>query len=66
MLLPPGRNSQLGDRRPKDKAESYIETGFYHAREVAGMLEKSPRWSRQACKERESELLKWALDEWAD
>ena len=66
MLLPPGRNSQLGDRRPKDKAESYIETGFYHAREVAGMLEKSPSWSRQACKERESELLKWALDEWAD
>ena len=66
MLLPPSRNSQLQDRPPKDKAESYREVGFHHAREVADMLEKSPRWSMEVCKQRESKILEWMLEEWAD
>ena len=66
MLLPPSRNSQLQDRPPKDKAESYREVGFHHTKEVADMLEKSPRWSMEVCREREQKILDWMLDEWAD
>ena len=65
MLLPPGRNSQLGDQKPRDKAESYRETGFYHATEVAGMLDSAP-WNRKACAQRERKILEWVSQEWAD
>ena len=65
MLLPPGRNSQLGDQSPRDKAASYRETGFYHAAEVAGMLDDAP-WSKKACEKRERKILDWVSQEWAD
>lgn len=65
MLLPPGRNSQLGKKSPHDKVASYRETGFYHAGEVADMLEKS-NWTKNACEERERKILDWAREEWAD
>lgn len=66
MLLPPRRNSQLSDRSPLQKADSYRQTGFYHAGEVADGLDRSPRWSKKTCRERERELLNWASKEWAD
>lgn len=66
MLLPPQRNSSLGDRSPGDKANSYLQTGFLHAKEVADTLQRSPSWSKRTCKDRERRLLNWALDEWAD
>ena len=65
MLLPPGRNSQLGDQSPADKATSYRETGFYHAAEVADML-GGASWSKRACEKRERKILEWVSQEWAD
>ena len=65
MLLPPGRNSQLGDQSPHDKAASYRETGFYHAAEVADMLDDTP-WNKRACEKRERKILEWASQEWAE
>ena len=63
MLLPPGRNSQLGDQSPGDKVESYRETGFLHAAEVADMLDGAS-WSKKACEKRERKILEWASQEW--
>lgn len=65
MLLPPGRNSQLGGQSPSDKAASYRETGFYHAAEVADMLDDAP-WSKKACEKRERKIVDWVGEEWAD
>ena len=66
MLLPPKRNSRLKDKPPRQKADSYRETGFLHAGEVAEMLEKAPRWTKKAGEERERKLLDWASKEWSD
>ena len=65
MLLPPGRNSQLGNKSPRDKAASYREAGFYQCNEVADVLDKSS-WTKTACQERERKILDWARMEWAD
>lgn len=65
MLLPPGRNSQLGSKSPRDKAASYRETGFYQCNEVADVLEEST-WTKKACEKREKKILDWARQEWAD
>ena len=65
MLLPPGRNSQLGSKSPRDKAASYRETGFYQCNEVADILEES-NWTKRAVREREKKILDWARQEWAD
>ena len=66
MLLPPGRNSQLGSKPPRDKAASYRETGFYQCNEVSDMLKKPPSWTKKACEKREKKILDWARQEWAD
>jgi len=65
MLLPPGRNSQLGNKLPHEKAASYRQTGFYQCSEVADMLEESS-WTKRACERRERKILDWAREEWAD
>lgn len=62
MLLPPNLNSQLQDKRYKDKRESYRNTGLQTAIQVA----KTPRWSKKAIRERERMLLEWAEREWGD
>ena len=64
ILLPPNTNSRLKDKPPKQKADEYRNTGFYHVREVVEMLKKSPKWSKRACKEREEKMLRWAESEW--
>ena len=64
MLLPPSINSRLQDKSPQQKTNEYLTTGFYHAREVVDMLQKSPRWSKKTCKEREEKMLRWAEIEW--
>ena len=64
MLLPLDLNRKLRDKPPREKLDSYRETGFHHAKEVAEMLERHPKWSKKACKQREKKLLRWAADEW--
>ena len=64
MLLPLDLNRKLRDKPPRKKLDSYRETGFHHAKEVAEMLKRSPKWSKKACRQREEKLLRWAADEW--
>ena len=63
IILPPGLNSQLGDKEPWEKAEAYQKTGLLQAQEVVPYLSG---WSEQSIENREQELLQWAAQEWAD
>ena len=61
VLLPPGLNSKLQDKRPKEKFDAYRKTGLHVAGEVADV----GGWSKRAIRSRESRLLRWASQEWA-
>jgi hypothetical protein len=63
LVLPPELNSQLGAKAPKDKTQDYSKTGLLVTQEVVDRLS---RWRQKTIKEREGELLQWALHEWAD
>ena len=63
LVLPPKLNSRLGAKLPEEKMDEYTKTGLLVAREVVGRL---PSWGLDAIEERETELLAWALKEWAD
>ena len=65
MLLPPKRNTKLGDKLPHEKVASYRETGFYHAGEVADMLVDSS-WTKVAMRNRQEKILDWVSHEWAE
>ena len=65
ILLPPGLNSKLQDKSPRKKADSYNKTGLLIARDVADSVVKSG-WTLKKIRERESQLIEWALQEWAD
>ena len=65
LLLPPGLNSKLSDLPPRKKADSYNRTGLLIASDVANSIIASG-WTLKKIKEREAELLEWALEEWAD
>jgi hypothetical protein len=62
VILPPGLNSKLGAKHPKDKADDYVKTGLLVAQKVADDVSG---WSL-GVEEREKALLEWALQEWAD
>ncbi|MBT9141421.1 MAG: hypothetical protein DDT30_02013 [Dehalococcoidia bacterium] len=63
LILPPRLNSKLGAKAPEEKAGDYRNTGLLLAQQVADRLHS---WSFEATKERETALLEWALQEWAD
>ena len=62
-LLPPGLNSELKDRDPKDKVEAYRKTGLLTAIEVADAMKSG--WSRKEIIDREERLLDWIKKTWA-
>jgi hypothetical protein len=63
MMLPPGVNSKLQDKAPKDKAAAYGSCGLLEAIEVAKLVKKD-KWDRAAVEKRERQLIKWATEEW--
>ena len=63
MLLPPGLNSKLGDKDPREKAKSYLATGLLSAVEVAQTIQQSG-WGAEQVAEREQRLIKWIRDIW--
>ncbi|WP_119390611.1 DUF262 domain-containing protein [Taklimakanibacter lacteus] len=65
VLLPPGLNSRLQDKDPKDKAQSYHLTGLLIAIEAADKID-AQGWKQKQIVDREEMLLKWAAREWAD
>ncbi len=67
LLLPPGVNSKLSDRDPKEKAKDYEHCGLLAATEVAKPLRKNNgKWDRKTVERRENSLVRWAATEWAD
>lgn len=60
ILLPPGLNSKLQDRKPREKFDAYRKTGLH----VAGEVADAGGWSKKAIRSRESRLLRWATQEW--
>jgi hypothetical protein len=64
MLLPPGLNSKLSDKKPIDKVGEYRATGLFAAGEVANMIEASG-WKLTQIEEREKKLLNWVRSVWA-
>lgn len=64
LLLPPGLNSELGNKDPIAKADRYIQTGLRCAAEV-GHLIKNREWDNTAVQERERKLLEWIEKTWA-
>ncbi len=66
MLLPPGLNSKLGKKRPKEKASKYEKTGLLIAQEVAKQISTHGKWTEDMVIEREKKLIEWAAQEWAD
>jgi hypothetical protein len=65
VMLPPGVNSKLQDKKPVDKADSYDSCGLLQAIEVS-KLAKKDKWDRAAVEKRERRLIKWATEEWKD
>ena len=65
LLLPPGLNSKLQDMPERKKVDDYTKTGLLIAQEVAGTVSTSG-WTFKTMKERETHLLEWAMQEWAD
>ncbi|MGI8550860.1 MAG: HNH endonuclease family protein [Dehalococcoidia bacterium] len=63
VLLPPGLNSKLGAKRPREKAEDYYKTGLLIAQDVAGHLSD---WELGAIQDRERKLIQWVAHEWSD
>ena len=64
LLLPPNLNSQLGDKTPEEKADSYINTGLLIAKEV-GLTIKQSGWGADEVQDREQQLLSWIQREWS-
>ena len=63
LLLPPNENSQLGDKNPKDKADTYRGTGLLSAIEVAQTIQQNG-WGVDQVEEREERLIKWIKKTW--
>jgi hypothetical protein len=64
-LLPPGTNSKLKDKDPRDKATTYETCGLLGTVEVARLVKKGT-WSAKSVREREAGLIRWALAAWKD
>lgn len=65
VLLPPNLNSKLQNDSPTQKVAAYRKTGLLIAGEVVDMIEAGG-WKAKSIEDRETALLEWAANEWAD
>lgn len=65
LLLPPRKNSELGNKDPKDKADAYLKTRLLIAEEVAKTIQNYG-WDENQIAIREHELIEWIDDEYGD
>lgn len=63
LLLPPGLNSELGDKDPKAKMDAYQRTGLLIAGDVAETIQKD-EWDEGEIENRENEILAWIFSEY--
>jgi hypothetical protein len=64
-MLPPGMNSSLQDKSPKQKAASYVECGIRVTRDVARAI-RAGAWDEKAVLARARKIERFILKEWAD
>jgi hypothetical protein len=64
-MLPPGMNSSLQDKSPRQKAASYIECGIRATRDVAKII-RAETWDEKAVLARAKKIERFILKEWAD
>ena len=65
LLLPPRKNSELGNKDPKDKADAYLKTRLLIAEEVAKTIQNYG-WDEDQIEIREHALIEWIDDEYGD
>lgn len=65
VLLPPGLNSKLGAKPPEDKADDYVKTGLFVARQAAVDIGLA-QGQNGLVSTRGVALCQWAEMEWAD
>lgn len=64
LLLPPGLNSKLGNKDPKEKTSCYRQTGLFSAVDVARTIINQQDWGTDQIKEREKQMIKWIREKW--
>ncbi|WP_459593559.1 DUF262 domain-containing protein [Bradyrhizobium diazoefficiens] len=64
-MLPPGVNSSLQDKPPKEKAKTYIECGIRGTVAVGNAI-KSGKWDKAAILRRAQDIEDFVRKEWAD
>jgi hypothetical protein len=64
-MLPPGVNSSLKDKPPKDKAPTYQQCGL-RGTQAVGILIEAGAWNEKAVQKRTSALEAFIRREWAD
>jgi hypothetical protein len=62
VLLPPGANSQAGQKSFVEKKEIYQQNYMYIMQDIL----KQKDWNKELIEAREEDLLKWARTAWAD
>ena len=65
LLLPPRKNSELGGKDPKDKADAYLKTRLLITEEVAKTIQNYG-WDEEQIEMREHQLIEWINDEYGD
>ena len=65
LLLPPRKNSELGNKDPKDKADAYLKTRLLIAEEVAKTIQNYG-WDENQIETREHKLIEWINEEYGD
>jgi hypothetical protein len=64
-MLPPGLNSSLKDKSPKDKASTYKQCGLRTAAAIGEVIENRG-WTKQTIIERADVIGKFIVKEWDD
>lgn len=63
-MLPPGVNSSLKDKKPKNKAESYFNCGLKSTVAVGNNIKKTGKWRKKDVEARAREIEKFVRAEW--
>jgi hypothetical protein len=64
-MLPPGVNSSLKDKKPKDKASTYKQCGIRGTMAVGNLIARK-LWSEKCVKKRAAKIEEFIRQEWAD
>ncbi|WP_424982167.1 DUF262 domain-containing protein [Maritalea sp. S77] len=64
-MLPPGINSSLQNKPPKEKADSYLSCGIRGTMAVGNEIKESGNWDYSQAKKRAERIEKFVRTEWA-